>query len=611
MKFSPLLKLLLLSGFASILGACASPQADPGTQATEQAANSNFTASTESAEPGSDNNESPGTSPVEAGNLPAPRESISYGQFPEDILTRVIMAELAGQRGYNQAALSEYLALARETNDLGIIRRGARIATFLRDTSASLELNGLWLALQPDSEEALRTQAYQLIAVNRLNDALDLFAQMQALEYDVDFRLISNRAENNIEIQPTIDSLISDFEALLPLYPQELSLRLALAQLYRGDNQLENAYEILHQLAEEMDDSVEILIAEIGILEAMGETRQARRRLESSLNEHADNKQLRFAYARKLVQEGNFRDAIVQFELIVAQDPQDFDMLYSLALLSIEANQLSAAKNYFQRLLVNGQRMNDAHYYMALISDEENNPDLAIDHYLQVNGGNNYLIALRNYLELMIEQDRYREASEHFRELRFRRPEINSTLLTLEGSLLFDAEQYELALGFLGRAISNYPNDIQLLQLRSLVAQELNDLDLMELDLRSMMRLEPNNPSPFNTLGYYLADRTNRFNEAFELIQHAIELSPNDPAILDSLGWVQYKLGRYDEARVNLELAFELYPDHEVAAHLGEVLWVQGQRDAAREIWQAALEAQPDSEFILNTMQRLSVESDS
>ena len=608
MKLSCLSKQLLLLLCICLLGACANTQTGLNTGPADP--NSPAAGTTVTERPTTATN--PGASaPSSTGNLPAAHDDIVYGQFPEDILTRVIMAEMAGQRGYNQSALTEYLALARETNDLGIIRRGARIAIFLRDTQASMELNDMWLKLQPDSEEALRTQAYQFIAVNRLDAALELFTQMHELGYDVDFRLLSNRAENNLEIRPQLPDLISDFEALLPRFPEQLRLRLALAQLYSDNDQLTDAYNIIHQLAEELNDPPEILIAEINMLEAMGETRQARRRLENSLDDHPDNKQLRFAYARKLVEEANFRDAIVQFELIVEQDPQDFDMLYSLALISIEANQLSAAKNYFQRLLVNGQRMNDAHYYMALISDEENNPEQAIEHYLQVNGGNNYLIALRNYLELMIAQDRYREASEYFRELRLRRPEINTTLLGLEGSLLFDARLYDLALNFLGRAISNYPNDTQLLQLRSLVAQELNDMDLMELDLRSMMRLEPNNPSAFNTLGYYLADRTNRFTEAFELIQHAIQLSPNDPAILDSLGWVQYKLGMYEEARMNLELAFELYPDHEVAAHLGEVLWVQGQRDAAREIWQQALESQPDSEFILNTMQRLAVESDS
>lgn len=594
-----LVKLLLATGFVTLFTACTNTQLEPPAEPEDTL-------------PATDNNAvTIQTAESEPASLPPPQEEIVYGSFPEDILTRVIIAEMAGQRGYNQTALNDYLALARETNDLGIIRRAALIATFLRDSEASLELNELWLAKQPDSEEALKTSAYQLIAVNRLSEALALFARMHELGYEIDYRLISNRADNNIEFQPRLVGLINEFEALLPNYPQHFTLRLAMSQLYRQNNQLQEAYEILHQLALENDDPVDILVAEVEILEEMGEIRQARRRLQNSLDHKPDNKQLRFAYGRKLVEDGNYRDAMEQFAYIVEQDPQDFEMLYSLALISIEANQLGAARNYFQRLVVNGERLDDAHYYLALISDEENDPEQAIEHYLQVNGGNNYLIALRNYMELMIAQERYAEASEHLRQVRLRSPEINSTLLALEGSLLLDAEEYYSAFTFLSRAINNYPNDTQLLQLRTLVSQELDDFALLELDLRTIMRLNPNNPSAFNTLGYYLADQTTRYSEAKELIDRAIELSPNDPAIIDSLGWVQFKLGMYEEAKMNLERAFELFPDHEVAAHLGEVLWVMGNREAAREIWQGALETQPESEFILTTMQRLDAESDS
>jgi len=599
MTKASLVKLLLTTGFVTLFTACSNTQLESPVEAGETLpATENSAAINQTAE-------------SEPTRLPPPEEEIVYGSFPEDILTRVIIAEMAGQRGYNQTALNDYLALARETNDLGIIRRAALIATFLRDSEASLELNELWLAKQPDSEEALKTSAYQFLAVNRLNEALALFAHMHELGYEVDYRLISNRADNNIEFQPKLIDLINEFEALLPNHPQHFTLRLAMSQLYRQNNQLQEAYELMHQLALENDDPVDILVAEVEILEEMGEIRQARRRLENSLDDKPDNKQLRFAYGRKLVEDGNYRDAMEQFATIVEQDPQDFEMLYSLALISIEANQLGAARNYFQRLVVNGERLDDAHYYLALISDEENDPEQAIEHYLRVNGGNNYLIALRNYMELMIAQERYAEASEHLRQVRLRRPEINSTLLALEGSLLLDAEEYYSAFTFLSRAINNYPNDTQLLQLRTLVSQELDDFALLELDLRTIMRLNPNNPSAFNTLGYYLADKTTRYSEAKELIDRAIELSPNDPAIIDSLGWVQFKLGMYEEAKMNLERAFELFPDHEVAAHLGEVLWVMGNREAAREIWQGALETQPESEFILTTMQRLDAESDS
>lgn len=592
---------LLLSGLFVVISGCASnqPEQQPDLpDPTRQAA-----AGVVSVEPVGQNNNSR--------YLPPPQAEIVYGSFPEDILSRVIIAELAGQRGLNQVALDEYRSLARDTRDLGIIQRASRIASFMRDTDAALEINALWLEQEPESEEALRSQAYQLITANRLHDALVMFRQMHALGFEVDYRLISNRSENNADNQRQLVALIADFEELLQLYPRDLTLRLALAQVYRDNLQLQEAYDLLHELALEMDDPVEIVLAEITILEEMGETRQARRRLQDSVGDHPNYTQLRFTLGRKLVEDGDYRAAMQQFETIVEQNPQDWDMLYSLALISIEANQLDAAKGYLERLLLNGQRGNDVHYYLALISQERGENGQAIEHYLQVNGGNNYLVGLRNYLELMIDENRYAEASERFRGIRLRRPELNSPLLVIEGNLLFEKAAYADAMNFLTRAITNYPGDTQLLQLRSLVAQETNDIPQMEADLREIIRLDPESPSAYNTLGYYLADRTERYAEAYELILQAIELSPNDPAIIDSLGWVQYKLGMYEQARINLELAFELFPDHEVAAHLGEVLWVMGNRDAAREIWQDALDVRPDSEFILNTMERLRIQSSS
>ena len=127
----------------------------------------------------------------------------------------------------------------------------------------------------------------------------------------------------------------------------------------------------------------------------------------------------------------------------------------------------------------------------------------------------------------------------------------------------------------------------------------------MEADLRRIIQLNPGSPVAYNTLGYFLANSTDRYEEAYELIKRAIELAPNDAAIIDSLGWVQYRLGLYDEALENLDRAYELFPDHEVAAHLGEVLWVVGERYQARSLWRKALEIQPESEHILSTMERL------
>ncbi|MGV3593277.1 MAG: tetratricopeptide repeat protein, partial [Gammaproteobacteria bacterium] len=183
--------------------------------------------------------------------------------------------------------------------------------------------------------------------------------------------------------------------------------------------------------------------------------------------------------------------------------------------------------------------------------------------------------------------------------------DYNIPLLTMEANLLMDADRNDDAAALLDSSIAAFPDDIQLLFLRSVLSTERNDLALMEQDLRKIIELDPTSPIAYNSLGYTLADRTDRIEEAYELIQRAAELSPDDPAVIDSLGWVQYRLGMLAEARENLTRAYELFPDHEVAAHLGEVLWVLGERNEATRVWRNALQMEPNSSPIRNTVQRL------
>ncbi len=555
--------------------------------------------------------EAPSTSSAEQSPpqpIPAPVD-IEYGHFSEDILARVIIAEMAGQRGYNQKALNDYMELARETNDLNIIKRASRIASFLRDVPASIETGSLWLAKEPDSQEALRTLAFQMVAMGRYREAMDHLRNLLALGATIDFRLITNQTAMDNNAALVIDALIADFEDLTTLYPANQSLRLGLAHLYQQNDQVEQAYELVQVLAQEMDDNPEVVILEVDLLEQMGNTALAEKRLEQSLRNNENHKELRFQYGRKLLDEQRYREAHDQFQIIVEQFPEDYDMLYSLALISMEINMLNEAKQYFQRLVEKAQRLDDAHYYLGFINVQENNPTEAITHFINVNGGGNFLQAQRSLAELMIRAGRYPEVKARFQNIRFRNPDYNIPLLTLEANVLLDEGLYTQASTVLNNAVGAFPNNIQLLFLRSVYAQEVNDLMLMEVDLRKIIQLNPTSPVAYNSLGYTLADRTDRFDEAYQLIQRAVELAPNDPAIIDSLGWVQYRLGLYEEARENLDRAYELFPDHEVAAHLGEVLWVMGEKSEARKVWRKALESQPDSEHIRRAMERLTSDS--
>lgn len=530
---------------------------------------------------------------------------IEYGQFDEATLTEAILAELAIQNGNPAEALDIYTRLARENGNISFIQRGMRLAVFLRNTTASLELGQMWLELEPDTVELRQMMALQLVLASRYAEALNHMTWLLEQGEAIDFRLIPSRLAEDPAAPLILEAMIEDISALAERYPQSQSLRLSLSLLHEQNEDLEAALAVMEALNADSGDQPELVIREIQLLEALNRVDDATKRLQRSLANNANSKQLRFMYARKLVAERRYAEAREQFSIIVEQDPRDMDMLYSLALLSMEVNMLDEARGYWQRLLLGGQHRDEAHFYLGLIEEERGNRDAAIRHYLQVEGGNNYMLALRNLTGLMIEDGRYAEAHAHLQNVRFRNAEYNLPLLSMEAALLIELEHYSEAGELLDSAIAAFPNNIQLLFQRSVLYTELNLLPEMEADLRRIMLLDPQSPVAYNSLGYYLADRTDRYEEAYELILKAIELAPNDPAIIDSLGWVQYRLGMYDEAVVNLERAYELFPDPEVAAHLGEVLWMMGRRSAANRIWNEALETAPDSKFVLETMERL------
>lgn len=532
-------------------------------------------------------------------------EEIRYGHFDQEVLEQVILAEMAGQRGMNRYALDTYLAIARETGDLGIIMRTSRIASFLRDTEASMEMTRLWLEQEPDSAEAYQTLALQMLATGNYQEALSHLASLLEMGEEVDFRIIPARTSIDPDADSFLPALISDFHALREEYPAHESLLLSLARLYEQDGELEAAYRLVRRLTEETGGNQEALIQEIGLLEQMGETEQMLERLRRGVELYPQSRQIRILLGRQMVNRQNFGAAREQFQAIVDQDPEDHDILYSLALINMEMGRLNDAARHFETLQRAAFRPNNVHYYLGYIALQNGDREAAINHYQKVDAGSNFLQAQRDLTLLLIEEERYSEAQQRLQRMRYTNPEYNLPLYSMEASILLEQDMRDAAETVLDKALADFPDNVQLLYLRATLHTERDELARMEEDLRRIIELEPDNPIGYNTLGYVLADRTDRHEEAYDLIRKAVELAPDDPAIIDSLGWVQYRLGMLEQARKNLENAFRLYPDHEVAAHLGEVLWVMGEKREATRIWEQALEEQPDSDYIRDTMQRL------
>jgi tetratricopeptide (TPR) repeat protein len=289
---------------------------------------------------------------------------------------------------------------------------------------------------------------------------------------------------------------------------------------------------------------------------------------------------------------------------VLEKSPNDGDVLFALALIALEQKNDPEARRYLERMVRWNRRVGEAHYYLGGIAEREGDTASALQEYRQVGNGYEFIPAQARIATLLVNDGRWEEASEHLERLRIQLPERRQQLIILEARLLAERGMEQEVLAFLDSKLADEPDNVELLYFRAMTGQQFNRLDILEQDLRRIIELDPQNADAMNALGYTLTDQTDRHEEALELIQKALDLKPDEAAFIDSMGWVQYRLNNYSEAIVHLRRALSLFQNDEVAAHLGEVLWVSGEKAEASEIWDKALQLAPDSEILKNVIKR-------
>ena len=342
------------------------------------------------------------------------------------------------------------------------------------------------------------------------------------------------------------------------------------------------------------------------VLQSQGKTAEALQVLSAALERSPDVKTLRITYARLLVDAKRYEEAREQFGQLVSSDTDNADIRYGLALLLLQTNHPEDARTHLQHLVEQGKRTHAAHYYLGQIAETQKDIEAAMAAYRQVDRGQHALNAQVRVAVLLAQQDKIPEARQHLHALSRRNAQESVRLFLAEAEILTDATDLEGAMGIYDLALRDHPGNSDLLYARAMLAAKLDNLEVLERDLREILANEPNNADALNALGYTLADQTDRYEEALELVQKALQLKPDNYYILDSMGWVLYRLGRIPEAIDHLRRALAIQHDPEVAAHLGEVLWVAGEREAAQEVWNAALESTPDDKRLLDVIKRFS-----
>lgn len=514
----------------------------------------------------------------------------------EQLLYQYLISEIAGQRGRGGVAIQGMTSLAKSTRDPRLARRALEIAFQTRQFSTAMDAASLWLELEPDS--ALARQAMAMLVYNHgsLDSSVERLKQLlgdkeKAPALYMQLNTVLNRF-------PDKASVLESVQELAKLNPQMPEAFFAVAQAALVAKEIEVAQTAAQQ-ATALNSKFEPAIILQGQMLREKADEDAANFYRDYLLRYPDAQDVRVSYARLLVTQKSYLSAREQFRLAEKRDPDDPEHPYAIGLISQQIEDHSAADLAFRRTLaLKPKDANPIFLSLGKVEEARSNWEAAIGWYKQVSDGDFFITAQLRIAGILTKQRGIASGRKHLQEVEPHSTEQRTQLILAEAQLLRDARAFREAHSLLTETLIKHPDTVELIYDRAMVAEKLDRIDELERDLRRVIELKPDHAHAYNALGYTLADRTKRYDEAYDLIQKAISLAPTDPFILDSLGWVQYRLGRSGEALLTLKKAYALMPDPDIAAHLGEVMWVSGSRDEAAKLWRAALLEHPGNDSL-------------
>ena len=523
-------------------------------------------------------------------------------ELEPDLIYQMLCGEIAVQRDQKQEAYEHYLEAARLSGDALLAERATQLALATNNPSAIRKATDLWIRVAPNRSTPYQILSLLDIQANALDAALNNLITLIELgnrENGSGFYQAANvldKTNNPTMALELMQKLTSD-----TVDNPEAQFALALtANRARRHDLATNAINKALRLRPDWPQAI-ILLSRTEL--TRGKQAEAQQTLKEATDNNPGNIMLRTAYARLLLEIQQFSAAYTQFKTLLEDQPDNPDTLYSLGILSTQLEKPEEAKTHFKHLIELNKRPNDAKYHLGQIEELAGNDNLAIDWYSQVNGERR-LEAYARIAVLHARNGNIDKARSILGSMRIGSEQHASRLYSIEASLLADAGQPKEALKLYDEALTAFPEDTQLRYARAMLNATQGHLDLLEQDLKLIINKNPDHADALNALGYTLADQTDRYQEAFEYIQRALKLKPDNPAIMDSMGWVQFRLGNYDEALRYLRRAMQLQPDPEIAAHLGEVLWTIGNTEQARKVWNEAYTKEPNSDYLNKVIRR-------
>ncbi len=533
----------------------------------------------------------------------APPPNLPDVPLTDHLLYEFLLGDIAAQRNQPELAAQAYLDLAKETRDPRVARRAAQLAYEARQYDTAVQAFQLWQDLEPSSPLAKQMLLSLLLSGGKLQEArpvLQDVLQSDPANAGHTFASIYSLVLRTPDKSAALDWLID----VTHPYPDVAEGHWVVAQAAVAAGKNELALAEIHKAVSLRPDWDAAVVFEAELYLNV-DPPKGLELLKKFLDAHPDNKDMRLYYARALLNQKQFAAARVEFQRLLKDSPDSPDLAFAVALISMQLGDYARAEQELQQALSKGGKgESTVHYYLAQLDEVRQNDAAALEQYRQVRDGEYGYAARLREVALLDKAGKMDEAREALRRAEPKTDQQRVQVIMIDAQLLREDKKYAASYQVLVQGLEKFPEDPDMLYQTAMAADKLDRQELFEQLIRKLMKIAPNDAHAYNALGYSLLDRNQRIPEAIKLVEKAYQLAPDDAAIIDSMGWGQYRLGNLDKSIEFLSRAYKVDPDPEIAAHLGEVLWQDGDQNGARKIWSDSAKANPDNEALKAVMKR-------
>ena len=521
-----------------------------------------------------------------------------------DVLFMLLTAEIAGQRGQYDVALEGYMEAAKRVDDPRFAERAAMIAMYMKNSKKTNDAVSLWL-----KQDANNVTARKIAAISALSAGnRELAAQHLTMLLKVDpagFESTVLEIANALQKEGKVAVLNEVLDGMAAKNPDKAVIFYVQSILAMQMKNKALAEAKIEQTLKVQPDWDKALIFQAQLAVFSGNYDQAKKILNAAAVKYPENGKIKKILAQVLIKSQNYQEASQVYQSVIAAEPNDNESRFALGLVYLQLDQQEKAEDILKKMVGLPEWKDRANFYLGKLEEKREHTEKALSSYENVTAGPFVFDAEVAVISLRAKNKQFMEAETRLKQLQSRFPKQKLRTTLLQAELYSQQKQYQKSFDLLTAALAESPEQKELLYARALTAEHIDRLDVLEGDLKKIIKKYPDNAEALNALGYSLLDMPGRYAEAEQYLEQALKLHPDEAVILDSYGWLQFRLGHTAKALDYLQKAYDKQQENEIAAHLAEVLWVLGRKSEAKKLFTKAAKESPDDEYLLDFQQRI------